>query len=725
VALVLVLGSCVPAGDAGDLAPTLTIGDATGGPVSIQNGIPVPTFAIQSRPRIDLSGEWRWEEAELNADLSLTARARALPGIVAEAAGRERPDYDDAGWRAIAVPGAVNPPPDRREPSGWYRLRFDLPRLWEGRTLSLKFGAVNYLADVWLNGTWLGYHEGGATPFAFDVTEAAAIGTENVLAVRVLNPSWGSRNDIVPWGLADWWNFTGLIRPVWIEASNPVHAVRVDVVPHLDGADLTVVVRNAGEEATDARIEVELYEADVNADNLLDPAPRALRSGVVPLVRDVLPAATFQAGETVRLDGGFLVANPPIWSPRNPDLHVVRVTVRVGGRIVDELHETFGFRQITVDPERPAVVLNGNAVTLPGVALHDQLLVESNGSVAGSVPTPEQILAQLIQARDVGARMIRAGHAPANPALLDLADRLGFAVWEEIPLYHYTPQTFEIAMHRGLPQQMLREMALRDMNRPSVLFHGLANESTGEDARAAALAELHAIDRAIDGTRLTGQASYGFNAADLTSAALDVNGFTMYHGVFYGTDPQAGTAAALATAHRTLPEKPVMVLEFGRWADGAGGEAAQTRIFDETSAAILAGRATRRDGFVAAAVWWTLQDYATLRPNLEVEHFGLFGADGRKRPVAAGVRAAFRDLPDGLEPAPDPQRDETRAVATGPTRPGVELIAYLAYGVGVALAVLGAALGVLLRGGGRSIGRRAERRAEQRAGRSSTGGVAP
>src|SRR5207253_1059429 len=92
----------------------------------------------------------------------------------------------------------------------------------------------------------------------------------------------------------------------------------------------------------------------------------------------------------------------------------------------------------------------------------------------------------------------------------------------EIPLYHYTPATFGIAMDRGIPQQMLSEMDLRDMNHPSVLFHGLANESTGGTEREQALASLYNLDRAIDGTRLTGQAAYGNQPDDQTSRPLDV-----------------------------------------------------------------------------------------------------------------------------------------------------------------------------------------------------------
>jgi len=707
------LTGCVPTGDAGELRPTLTIETMHGGNVAVQNGIPVPSFTFPSRPRRLLDGQWQVERQEFDSDLSLTPRSIALARIEEAAAGRQTASFDDSAWDTVSVPGTLNPPPERRETGGWYRRSFYLPVAWAGETLTLKFGAANYLADVWLNGVWLGYHEGGSTPFAFDATTAARPGESNVLAVRVDNPAWGSRNDIVPWGLADWWNFAGLTRPVWIEASDPVYAVRADVVPHLDGADVSVVVRNAGERAAETTLTFEVLPADATSANLLEPDPRRLVvSGATPLVRTNLDPEELDAGQVVRLDTSFLLANAATWSPESPSLYVLRVSVSVDGRVVDELHETFGLRQVAVDTAASAVLLNGRPVFLAGVALHDQqLTAEPDGQVSATIPTRAQIRDQLVRAQSIGAHLLRTGHTPANPALLDLADRLGFAVWEEIPLYHYTPLTYDVAMRRGIPQQMLREMALRDMNRPSVLFHGLSNESTGEEARTRALAELHDIDRAIDGTRLTGQAAYGFAPADPTNTPLDVAGFTFYHGVFYGSDAASDTAAALDAAHAANPGKPVMILEFGRWADGDDGPAEQRRVFDETAPAIVARRATIAGGYVAAGTWWALEDYTTLRPNLEVEHFGMFAPDGIARPVAGGARDLFGSIP--ISPAGEPLATAVhggRVTALPPTQAGWVLLAYLGYGIAAALVVLGGVFAVLIRRGGR--GRpRATRRA--------------
>src|SRR5438876_1057395 len=139
---------------------------------------------------------------------------------------------------AIQVPGTFNQPPDRTTTGGFYRIDFRLPAAWTDQFALLKFGAVRYIADVWLNGHYLGYHEGGDTPFALDATGALLPDAYNNLVVRVDNPEWGTRDDIVPWGLADWWNYGGIVGDVWLEAVPGMSAVRADVSPHLDGADI-------------------------------------------------------------------------------------------------------------------------------------------------------------------------------------------------------------------------------------------------------------------------------------------------------------------------------------------------------------------------------------------------------------------------------------------------------------------------------------------------------
>ena len=697
VLLGLVLPACASAQTASELAPTLSFKTIGGSRIAFQDGIPVPSFAYQPRRRLDLSGRWRVDPMPMDNDLSLAVRSSALPRIVAEAAGRQQPAFDDTRWATIDVPGSYDPPPSPPGDGAWYRKDFDVPLEWQNQTITLKFGAVNYIADVWLNGHYLGYHEGGSTPFAFDVTDAIVPGDVNLIAVRVDNPPWGTRQDIVPWGLTDWWNYGGLTQPVWIEATPSIYAVRADVVPHLDGADIAVTVYQRGGEDAPVQVGIDVLPATVDPTNLTNPDPLSLVPlGAVPIASQRVDAGLLGHDGTTQVHASFSLANADLWSPQSPALYVLQVQVFWQERLVDQLNETFGLRRIAVDAKLPRLLLNGDPVAYAGVALHDERVYPAvNGRPhGGPVVTPDDILLLLEKANATNVQLIRADHHPANPLLLMLADRLGYAIWEEIPLYHYTPATFDIAMDRGIPQQMLAEMDLRDMNHPSVLFHGLANESTGGIEREQALAALHNLDRAVDGTRLTGQAAYGNQPDDGTSRPLDVAGYTTYYGVFYGPDAGPGTARALQIAHATFPRKPIMILEFGRWSDSVNDQEEQRRILADTYQAAAPYLDTTPSGFLGAAVWWTLDDYWTQRPGVKIEHFGLYLPNGDPRP--AGLQAA--ELFSGG--AGQGARQKIVSTATGqrrqPAVQGLRFLGYLAYALVVALAIPAIILLVML-----------------------------
>ncbi|MBO0689871.1 MAG: beta galactosidase jelly roll domain-containing protein [Candidatus Dormibacteraeota bacterium] len=640
---VVIVPGCQPNEPArADLQPTLENRQVNGGRVAFQNGIPVPSFGLQPRPRIDLTGPWRFEPAALDETLSLTDRSRSEAAIEREADGRQKPGYDDRSWRQTDVPGTFNEPPDQRGGGGWYRRSFDVPSTWAGLTGTLQFAAARYVTDVWLNGTHLGYHEGGSTPFAFDASSLRP-GQTNTLAVRVDNPVWGTRNDIVPWGLADWWNYGGLVGPVWLEASDPLHVSRADVVPHLDGADTSIVVTNSGKRPRSPTVTVELLPASITPQNLLNPDPASLvPPGAAPIVQRTDGLGRLAGGETTRLASSFLLRGVDLWTPSQPALYVLHAVVREGSTVVDQSYETFGLRQIKVDTSGPRLLLNGALAAFRGVSVHDerQSPPAAGNPRGGPMTQPEEFLAQLRQAQGVHADLVRADHHPPDAWLPLLADRLGIGIWEEIPLYHYTPQSFDIVMSRGIAQQTLEEMDLRDFDRPSVLFHGFANESTGGAERQSALTTLRNLDREIDGTRLTGQAAYGSDPTDTTSTPLDVAGFTWYWGVFYGGRLSAELVERqLAKAHRTYPSKPIMILEFGHWADSPAEEAYQAWVFDTTYAGIGPWLDDLPGGYVGAAVYWSMDDYWTERPGIQVEHFGLYRPDGTLRPV--GERAAY------------------------------------------------------------------------------------
>lgn len=666
-----------------DLKPNLSFQDVSGGPVAFEAGQPVPTFDRQPRPTIDLDGQWRFEARDLQTQLSLTDRKSSLSAITAELGNRGSAEYDVTQWPAVHVPGSFNKPPDRTTSGGFYRTDFFVPPTWAEKFAALKFGSVRYVADVWLNGHYLGYHEGGDTPFALDATPALIPGAFNNLVVRVDNPVWGTRDDIVPWGLADWWNYGGIVGDVWMEAMPGLAAVRADVKPHLDGADLSIVLQHRGVGSVKSALDVRLWPAQVTAANLLNPdASSLVPSDALPILVDHIDAGTINGDSVSRIDAPFAMRSADLWRPGLPALYVLQVSTLADDSVVDNLYTSFGLRSIKVDATAPRLLLNGDPVVFNGVALHEEL--EPAG---GIVASPADIAAQLRRALAVHADLIRVDHHPPDQLMPLLADRLGIALWEEIPLYHYSPQTFSIAMDRGVPQQMLAEMDLRDFNRPSVLFHGFANESTGDAERMSALKTLRNLDRRIDGTRLTGQAMLGTNPADSSSADLDVAGYTFYYGVLYGGRLSgAQILSALMQAHRTYPKKPIMVLEYGHWADTARDEATQVRVFNAYYAQMSANFDTEQNGFVGAALWWSLDDYWTQKPGITIERFGLYRPDGTLRPVGAAATRSFAlNAPPTSPPA---VRSKGVAVPITATERHALLLPYIVYGLALPAFVL-------------------------------------
>jgi beta-glucuronidase len=425
-----------------------------------------------------------------------------------------------------------------------------------------------------------------------------------------------------------------------------------------------------------------------------------------PIATLAIDGLSMGSGTVLKRGGTFVFSTPDLWGLQHPSLYVLAVYISSKGDELDNFYDTFGLRRIQVDTNKPVLLLNGQPTVFTGVAVHDeQVWPAVSGLPHGGTPMSGADLLRMVhQAQGVNADLLRPNHMPANPTLLMLADRLGLGVWEEIPLYHATPESFSLVMQRGIAQQMLAEMDLRDFNRPSVLFHGFANESTGTSERQDAMKRLRDLDRSIDGTRLTGQAMYGSDPTDPTSSPLDVAGYTFYYGVFYGgRTAEPGTLQALEAAHRTYPRKPVMILEFGDWADGRIGEQDQLKIFRDTYPALFSRLGIFTDGYVGSAVWWSLNDYWTEVPGLKIEHFGLYRPDGTLRPVGVAAQASFGQVtspPPSAKGIPSGGKGVAAPVPE-PSHLALKLLYALAVPFLVLIVLIGGLLGVRQWRGGR------------------------
>jgi beta-galactosidase len=642
--------------DVATLAPTLDVAEHG---VPVTGGDVLPSLEWQpDRRRVDLTGTWRSQRIAADHELTLTDRAAAMPELERMAGGRHDPGYDDSGWARHPVPSPENElngdePPEEYENGVWYRRTVEAPAPATGERTRLVFHAVSSVADVWVNGKWVGHHEGGYSPFVLDVTDELAAGASApfTVAVRVDNPPLGAHAGTVPAQTVDWMNYTGILQDVYLEYVPAGGIDRVDAVPRalpgVDpreriGLDVTVV---AGPDLDPDDVALRLAQADIGPDQLTARQPADLAGAPQP-VEETGREVQESAGRTV-VQVTLEVPQPRLWSPDDPELHVL--TAEIPG---DRYATQIGLRTVAVAADGPHVLLNGRAARFTGMNRHEEW--PETGRATTDL---DRLAADLRRVRDTGATLLRTAHYPNSAMTYLLADRIGLAVIEEIPLWWTDAYAFADQERRRIADQMWREMIFRDRNRPSVIAWSAVNEARAPNARAAYLNRLVRDLRLNypDGRLVTQSAAADRPGADDPSRhQVDVMGYTVYAGTFDDDSPEEVTrrvAAFLAEVHAVAPAQPVWVTEFGAYAGPDDVHVRrQTALFDAVWSALSA------DPDLSGAAWWLVADHFT--PIAGVNTFGLRTLDrDEQRPVAPRLRAAFRSAPPVTSGPPRPARE--------------------------------------------------------------------
>ncbi|OYW36879.1 MAG: beta-glucuronidase, partial [Brevundimonas sp. 12-68-7] len=326
----------------------------------------------------------------------------------------------------------------------WYRRDFEARRAGSRRA-HLRIGAADYRTAVYLNGVHVGDHEGGHTPFAFDVTALLRDGLNSVtLGVdSVRSPA------SVPPPVTDWETYGGVTRDIalidtpatfiddaWVRLAPNGRIVATIVLNGPDRAGRTVRVRIGGPGMTlEGR-------TDQNGEwTGSGPAPRGLA----------------------------------LWSPEAPTLH--DVDFEADG---DRLSDRVGFRTIAVSGED--ILLNGHPVFLRGICLHE----EEFGPDPARIITPEAARALLSEAKTgLNCNFVRLAHYPHSEIMTRIADELGLLVWSEVPVYWRVD--FANAGTLATARAMLADNIRRDRNRASIILWSVGNETPVGDARNAFL----------------------------------------------------------------------------------------------------------------------------------------------------------------------------------------------------------------------------------------------
>jgi len=398
-----------------------------------------------------------------------------------------RADFDDSGWRLLDLPhdwgvehafltegdvGGMG-----RLPSwgvAWYRRKFSLPPTDAGKSVFVEFeGAMSY-ATVWLNGHLVGGWPYGYASWQLNLTPYVRYGAENQLSVRLDNPPSSAR----------WYPGGGLYRQVWLTKT---HA------QHVSQWGTQVLTRESSAEKAVLEITVSLdNDADSEATVQVSTVIREADAGGQPVgcpVATLDPVAVvMRAGSNAQLRSSLEIVNPKLWGPlpqQKPQRYVALTTVSRGGQALDVYETRFGIRSLRYDPDQ-GLLVNGEHIPLRGVNQHHDL------GALGSAFNLRAAERQLQLLREMGCNAIRMSHNPPTPELLELTDRMGFLVMDEI-FDCWERKKTPLDFHLIFPdwhEPDLRAFIRRDRNHPSVFAWSIGNE-VGEqytDVAGAAIA---------------------------------------------------------------------------------------------------------------------------------------------------------------------------------------------------------------------------------------------
>ena len=433
-------------------------------------------------------------------------------------------EYSFEGGPVLNVPGDFNSQLCELtyfEGTVWYKKEFDYS-VQEGKRLFLHFGAVNNTADVYLNGEKVGSHEGGFTPFQFEITDKVKNG-KNAVIVRANNQRL--KNGLPGTGY-DWLNYGGITREVNLIETGNIYI-----------EDYSIQLKKGSLNTVSGWVQLNGPKAGQN-------------------IEVKIPELSLFYKTTTNAKGFASVAFTSefeLWSPETPKLYEVLIESET-----DSIADTIGFRSIEVQGNK--ILLNKKPVFLKGVNIHEENPYE--GTRAYSTDDAQLLLGP---AKELGCNLVRLAHYPHNENMIKEAEKMGLMVWSEIPVYQHiefadslVPQKMEV---------MLKEMIRRDKNRCGIILWSLSNETySSTPNRDKALISLTQKCKETDSTRLIvhvintqGYENNTFNVRDTLYKYSDIISINEYLGWYV---PWQGKPSDTKW-NLVYPDKPVFISEFG------------------------------------------------------------------------------------------------------------------------------------------------------------------
>lgn len=384
-----------------------------------------------------------------------------------DAPGAQQPSFADASWRGLDLPHdwSIEGPFSEQPGSatfghlptgiGWYRKRFSIPESYRDRKVVIEFDGVYQNSEVWINGQYLGKRPYGFIGFCYDLTPHLKAGGDNVIAVKVDNSRQPN---------CRWYSGSGIYRHTWLLVTNRLHVAYWGTFvttpqANVDSAIVQIKTKVQNEAKGDAKCTL--------ATSILD------RDGKVILTAEASQGIAANGGEYEFVQQ-LKVEKPNLWSPDNPYLYRVRSTLQDQSGVVDLYDTPIGIREAVFDADN-GFLLNGKQVKLNGVCLHHE-----GGSVGAAVP--ERVWERRLEIlKEMGCNSIRTSHNPYSAEFMDLCDKLGFMVMDEVydEWKEPKPQTPNFGYRIYYDEWSERDVTdfiRRDRNHPSVVLWSAGNE---------------------------------------------------------------------------------------------------------------------------------------------------------------------------------------------------------------------------------------------------------
>lgn len=392
---------------------------------------------------------------------------------------------------------------------GWYRKHFSVPASDSGKQIFVDFDGAMANAKIYLNGNYVGTWPYGYNSFRMNLTPFLKFGQENILAVRLDTENWDSR----------WYPGAGIYRHVWLVKTDPVHVAHWGTyvtTPNVtkEAADIRVLVKvdNTTNKNVKAVVTTDLYEMDINN------TPKIKVGSLIPATLEI------KANGTEEAETHSVLNHPKLWDLKTPNRYIAQTKVAIDGKVVDTYNTPFGVRSIEFTA-RKGFLLNGKRVEIFGTCNHHDL-----GALGAAINT-SALRRQLTMLKEMGCNSLRTSHNPPAPELLELADKMGFLVWDE------AFDTWKIGKKKldynvifdEWHEKDLVALVRRDRNHPSVFIWSIGNEIP-DQLNVKLTKELADIVRREDPTR---PVSNGYNDPDGgresgAAVALDVMGINYF-----------------------------------------------------------------------------------------------------------------------------------------------------------------------------------------------------